>query len=129
MVNNPNFDIYIDEGADFSIFLELSNVSTDSLGVATEVPVDLTGITNVYAKVKRDFANTAPTILTFTASITNATGGEINLALTKVQTANLYSGTLSAYHIGYYDVVIQNSLGTVSKLVSGKVFVNQSISI
>lgn len=129
MINNPFFDLYIDEAMDFSMFLVLENVSVDTMGNETVTPVNLTGVTSVTAQVRKQYNSVGVPLLSFSTSITNITGGEISLSLSAAQTSNLGgSSNLPVLELGYYDIVLNNVSGTKSKLVSGKVWLNQTIT-
>ena len=128
MINNSNFDLYIDEGTDFAIYLLLENVDIGSNGVETIVPVDLTGVSSVTAQVRARFNDTTP-LMTFSAAITSALGGEIALSLTATQTQNIETiQSIPTVHIGYYDVIINKTSGAKTKLVGGKVWLNQTVT-
>jgi hypothetical protein len=130
MENNPFFDIYIDEGTDFTMYLVLEDVSIDgTTGVETSTPVDLTEITALRAKVKKDFLSSSPTLFSFNVLITNALDGEIGLSLSKSASVGLLDSADPTQLLGYYDIILTKSTGTEAKLVSGKVFINQTISI
>jgi hypothetical protein len=130
MENNPFFDIYIDEGTDFTMYLVLEDVSIDgTTGVETSTPVDLTEITALRAKVKKDFLSSSPTLFSFNVLITNALDGEIGLSLSKSASVGLLDSADPTQLLGYYDIILTKSNGTEAKLVSGKVFINQTISI
>jgi hypothetical protein len=130
MENNPFFDIYIDEGTDFTMYLSLNDVSVDGLtGVETATPVDLSQITALRAKVKKDFSAGSPTLFSFTVLVTDALTGEIGLSLSRTASVGLLEAKDPTQFLGYYDIILTKSTGTEAKLVSGKVFINQTISI
>lgn len=131
MDNNPYFDLYIDEGTTFELVIGISDVAYDELtGKEMTSPSNLSDITSISAKVKKDFTNSSPTLLTFSCSVFGEPeNGEILLSLTSSDTTGIASGSAPFYHLGYYDIILVKSTGAVIKLVSGKVFVNQTITI
>ena len=104
-------NIFIDQGATFTTTVTV----TDSSGSA----VNLSGY-SVAAQIRKTFLSASATA--FTASISNASSGEITISLTPTQTAALEAGRF------VYDVVITASGGTKTRVVEGQVSVNPSVT-
>ena len=104
-------NIFIDQGATFTTTVTV----TDSSGSA----VSLSGY-SVAAQIRKTFLSASATA--FTASISNASSGEITISLTPTQTAALEAGRF------VYDVVITASGGTKTRVVEGQVTVNPSVT-
>ena len=104
-------NIFIDQGATFTTTVTV----TDSSGSA----VNLSGY-SVAAQIRKTFLSASAT--SFTASISNASSGEITISLTPTQTAALEAGRF------VYDVVITASGGTKTRVVEGQVTVNPSVT-
>ena len=104
-------NIFIDQGATFTTTVTV----TDSSGSA----VNLSGY-SVAAQIRKTFLSASATA--FTASISNASSGEITISLTPTQTAALEAGRF------VYDVVITASGGTKTRVVQGQVTVNPSVT-
>mgnify|MGYP001480400622 CR=1 FL=1 len=104
-------NIFIDQGATFTTTVTV----TDSSGSA----VNLSGY-SVAAQIRKTFLSASATA--FTASISNASSGEITISLTPTQTAALEAGRF------VYDVVITASGGTKTRVVEGQVTVNPSVT-
>mgnify|MGYP003321146551 CR=1 FL=1 len=102
-------NIVINTGTTFSQTYTLENVNTNSL-------LDLTGY-SVSAQMRKHPAATGVT--TFTSSVTDVTGGQVNIGLTSTQTASLKSGRY------VYDVLVTDSSGTRDRVVEGMVIVSQ----
>ena len=104
-------NIFIDQGATFTTTVTV----TDSNGDA----VNLSGY-SVAAQIRKTFLSSSATA--FTASISNASAGEITISLTDSQTTSLEAGRY------VYDVLITASGGTKTRVVEGQVTVNPSVT-
>ena len=104
-------NIFIDQGATFTTTVTV----TDSNGDA----VNLSGY-SVAAQIRKTFLSSSATA--FTATISNASSGEITISLTDTQTAALEAGRF------VYDVLITASGGTKTRVVEGQVTVNPSVT-
>jgi|TARA_B100000242_G_scaffold256493_1_gene199926 hypothetical protein len=104
-------NIFIDQGATFTTTVTV----TDSNGDA----VNLSGY-SVAAQIRKTFLSSSATA--FTASISNASSGEITISLTDTQTTALEAGRF------VYDVLITASGGTKTRVVEGQVTVNPSVT-
>ena len=104
-------NIFIDQGATFTTTVTV----TDSNGDA----VNLSGY-SVAAQIRKTFLSSSATA--FTASISNASSGEITISLTDTQTTALEAGRF------VYDVPITASGGTKTRVVEGQVTVNPSVT-
>ena len=104
-------NIFIDQGATFTTTVTV----TDSNGDA----VNLSGY-SVAAQIRKTFLSSSATA--FTASISNASSGEITISLTDTQTTALEAGRF------VYDVLITASGGTKTRVVEGIATVNPSVS-
>ena len=103
-------NIFIDQGATFTTTVTV----TDSNGDA----VNLSGY-SVAAQIRKTFLSSSATA--FTASISNASSGEITISLTDTQTTALEAGRF------VYDVLITASGGTKTRVVEGQVSVTPSV--
>ena len=104
-------NIFIDQGADFTTTVTV----TDSNGDA----VSLAGY-SAAAQIRKSYSSSTSTA--FTTSISNASGGEITITLTDIQTAALDAGRY------LYDVLITASGGDKTRVVEGQVTVNPSVT-
>ena len=104
-------NIFIDQGATFTTTV----TETDSNGDA----VNLSGY-SVAAQIRKTFLSSSATA--FTATISNASSGEITISLTDTQTTALEAGRF------VYDVLINASGGTKTRVVEGQVTVNPSVT-
>ena len=104
-------NIFIDQGATFPTTVTVS----DSNGAA----VNLSGY-SVAAQIRKSHLSSTSTA--FTASISNASAGEITISLTDSQTTSLEAGRY------VYDVLITASGGTKTRVVEGQVTVNPSVT-
>lgn len=131
MENNPFFDIYIDEGAAFDLAVSIVDVQYDDLtGEEIETVVSLVDIASVQAVVKKDYQDSSPVIVAFNAGILgDPASGEIFLGLSGNQTTGLHSGPNPVYQLGYYDIMLTKTSGSKVKLVGGKVFINQTVTL
>ena len=104
-------NIFIDQGATFTTTVTV----TDSNGDA----VNLSGY-SVAAQIRKTFLSSTATA--FTATISNASSGEITISLSPTQTTALEAGRF------VYDVLITASGGTKTRVVEGQVTVNPSVT-
>ena len=104
-------NIFIDQGATFPTTVTVSDANGDA--------VNLSGY-SVAAQIRKSFLSSSATA--FTASISNASAGEITISLTDSQTTSLESGRY------VYDVLITASGGTKTRVVEGQVTVNPSVT-
>ena len=104
-------NIFIDQGATFTTTVTVTDANGDA--------VNLSGY-SVAAQIRKTFLSSTATA--FTATISNASSGEITISLTPTQTATLEAGRF------VYDVVITASGGTKTRVVEGQVTVNPSVT-
>ena len=104
-------NIFIDQGATFTTTVTVTDANGDA--------VNLSGY-SVAAQIRKTFLSSTAT--SFTATISNASSGEITISLTPTQTAALEAGRF------VYDVVITASGGTKTRVVEGQVTVNPSVT-
>ena len=104
-------NIFIDQGATFTTTVTVSDANGDA--------VNLSGY-SVAAQIRKSFLSSSATA--FTASISNASAGEITISLTDSQTTSLEAG----HYV--YDVLITASGGTKTRVVEGQVTVNPSVT-
>ena len=104
-------NIFIDQGATFTTTVTVTDANGDA--------VNLSGY-SVAAQIRKTFLSSSATA--FTASISNASSGEITISLTDTQTTALEAGRF------VYDVLITASGGTKTRVVEGQVTVNPSVT-
>ena len=104
-------NIFIDQGADFTTTVTVSDANGDA--------VSLVGY-SAAAQIRKSHSSSTSTA--FTASISNASGGEITITLSDTQTAALEAGRY------LYDVLITASGGDKTRVVEGQVTVNPSVT-
>ena len=104
-------NIFIDQGATFTTTVTV----TDADGNAAS----LVGF-SVAAQIRKSHLSSTATA--FTATISNASSGEITISLSPTQTTALEAGRF------VYDVVITASGGTKTRVVEGQVTVNPSVT-
>ena len=104
-------NIVIDQGATFTTTVTVSDANGDA--------VSLVGY-SVAAQIRKSHLSSTSTA--FTASISNASAGEITISLTDSQTTSLEAGRY------VYDVLITASGGAKTRVVEGQVTVNPSVT-
>ena len=104
-------NIFIDQGATFTTTVTVTDANGDA--------VNLSGY-SVAAQIRKTFLSSTAT--SFTATISNASSGEITISLTPTQTTALEAGRF------VYDVLITASGGTKTRVVEGQVTVNPSVT-
>tara|TARA_Y100000114_G_scaffold127205_1_gene123776 strand:+ start:876 stop:1214 length:339 start_codon:yes stop_codon:yes gene_type:complete len=105
-------NLQMDQGADFTTTINLDNVDGTNF--------DLTGYT-VKSQLAKTYASTTKT--TISASITNASGGEITLTMSNSATSALAAGRY------VYDVEItQTSGGAKTRVIEGQITVHPQVT-
>ena len=104
-------NIFIDQGATFTTTVTVTDANGDA--------VNLSGY-SVAAHIRKTFLSSSATA--FTATISNASSGEITISLSPTQTTALEAGRF------VYDVLITASGGTKTRVVEGQVTVNPSVT-
>ena len=104
-------NIFIDQGATFTTTVTVTDANGDA--------VSLSGY-SVAAQIRKTFLSSSATA--FTATISNASAGEITITLSPTQTAALEAGRF------VYDVLITASGGDKTRAVEGIANVNASVS-
>jgi len=104
-------NIFIDQGATFTTTVTVTDTNGDA--------VSLSGY-SVAAQIRKSHLSSTATA--FTATISNASAGEITISLTDTQTTALESGRY------VYDVLITASGGAKTRVVEGQVTVNPSVT-
>jgi len=104
-------NIFIDQGATFTTTVTV----TDASGTA----ISLSGYA-VAGQIRKSHLSSTATA--FTATITNASSGEITISLTDTQTTALEAGRF------VYDVLITAGGGAKTRVVEGQVTVNPSVT-
>tara|TARA_X000000950_G_C13575825_1_gene521452 strand:+ start:88 stop:423 length:336 start_codon:yes stop_codon:yes gene_type:complete len=101
----------IDQGTTFSADIDVTDADGDIL--------NLTGYT-VAGQMRKSYNST--TFTAFSASISNATGGVVNIGLSATQTNALKAGRY------VYDVEITASDATVTRIVEGQIEVTPGVT-
>ena len=104
-------NIFIDQGADFTTTVTVTDANGDAVSLAGY---------SAAAQIRKSHSSSTSTA--FTASISNASGGEITITLSDTQTAALEAGRY------VYDVLITASGGDKTRVVEGQVTVNPSVT-
>ena len=105
-------NLVINQGADFSQTFTLEDNTSNALK-------NLTGY-SIASKISKHHASTNQTA--FTASISNATAGEIKLTLTDTQTAALAAGRQ------VYDILLTHPDGTKERVVEGMALIRDGVT-
>jgi hypothetical protein len=105
-------NIFIDQGADFSTTVTISDSSNSAL--------DLTGYTAL-AQVRKTYESTTSTAFTATFA-SDRTTGQITISLTDTQTSTLEHGRY------VWDLLITDAAGSKTRVVEGIATVNPSVS-
>ena len=105
-------NILINQGADFSQTFTLEDTNSNSAQNLSGYSVD--------AAISKHHASTAKTY--FSASISNAAGGEIKLTLTDTQTAALAAGRQ------VYDILLTHPDGTKERVVEGMALIRDGVT-
>ncbi len=104
-------NLTIDQGSTFSASIDITDVEDNILV--------LTGYT-VAAQIRKSYDST--TAVNFAGSVSNATQGEITIALTPAQTNALVAGRY------VYDAEITSAGGTVTRVIEGQVEVTPGVT-
>tara|TARA_X000000368_G_scaffold96525_1_gene74109 strand:- start:355 stop:690 length:336 start_codon:yes stop_codon:yes gene_type:complete len=105
-------NIVINQGADFAQTYTLEDSTTNSAQ-------NLTGY-SVASKISKHHASTVQTA--FSATVSNASGGEIKLTLTDTQTAALAPGRQ------VYDILLTAPDGTKERVIEGMALIRDGVT-
>jgi hypothetical protein len=105
-------NIFIDQGADFSTTVTITDSNGDAL--------DLTGYTAL-AQIRKTYESTTATAFTSTFE-SPRTAGQITISLTDTETSGFEYGRY------VYDLLITDASGTKTRVVEGIATVNPSVS-
>lgn len=113
MAADNTIDIVINQKASFEVLFNIKNGAS---------ALNLSGY-STSAKMKTDFNTPDSQVITFTTAVTNAAAGQVSMALSPAQTANL---SPQRY---YYDFSItEDSTGFKTRVVEGSVKVSGGVS-
>ena len=104
-------NLVMDQGSTFSANINVTDASGNAL--------NLTGF-SVASQMRKSYASTTSTA--FTATINNAAGGGITIALPAATTNNLKAGMY------VYDVEITASDSTVTRVIEGQIEVTPGVT-
>lgn len=129
------YSITLNEGTDFSMtfYLYKEEVVKEVLPTGQEVSkvketvLDLTDC-KVKGQVRKEFGDTSPALLTFRTDIVD---NEITLRLTKQQLSNLvtHKTTLRNSRLGFYDVVLMDKEGIITRIMQGEVMFSRKAAL
>jgi len=105
------YNFTVEQGATFTRTLTLQENSS---------AMNLTGYSA--ASQMRSTADTSTVAGTFTATVSNASGGVITLSMTATQTGNIEEG------IYVYDIEITSGAGSITRILQGKVTVTANVT-
>ena len=105
------YNFILEQGATFTRTLTLQENSS---------AMNLTGYSA--ASQMRSTADTSTVAGTFTATVSNASGGVITLSMTATQTGNIEEG------IYVYDIEITSGAGSITRILQGKVTVTANVT-
>lgn len=104
-------NIYIDQGCDFSITIDVTDAAGNVL--------DMTDYT-AEAQIRKTYSSSSVTA-TFSTAI-NEVGGQVNVSLTSTQTSAIESGRY------VYDVNITDASGSTSRVVEGQAIITPGVT-
>ena len=104
-------NLTVDQGSTFSASIDITDTEDNVLV--------LTGYT-VAGQIRKTYDSS--TAVNFTASVSNASTGEVTISLTPAQTNALVAGRY------VYDVEITSSGGTVTRVLEGQVEVTPGVT-
>ena len=104
-------NLTVDQGSTFSASIDITDTENNILV--------LTGYT-VAGQIRKTYDSS--TAVSFTASVSNASTGEVTISLTPVQTNALVAGRY------VYDVEITSAGGTVTRVIEGQLEVTPGVT-
>jgi len=105
------YNFTVEQGATFTRLLTLKE---------NDSAMNLTGYSA--ASQMRSTADTSTVAGTFTATVSNASAGQITLSMTATQTGNIEEG------IYVYDTEITSGAGAITRILQGKVTVTANVT-
>ncbi len=107
-------DLFLEQGTTFTTQMTLA----DNTGAA----YDLTGFT-VRSQARRSYYSSNVAI-NFTASVTNANNGVIQLSANSATTANVSSTQKLVYDV----IITETASGNITRVLEGQIFVSPSVT-
>lgn len=104
-------NLTIDQGSTFSAFVDVTDADGDAL--------DLTGF-SVAGQIRKTYSSS--TAIDFTAAVSSAINGSIQITLSDTQTNNLKAGRY------VYDIEIISEAGEVTRVLEGQVEVTPGVT-
>jgi hypothetical protein len=104
-------NLTVNSGADFNQIFTLENAANETL--------NLTGY-GVTSEMRKHYSSSGVT--TFTSSVADAGSGQIKIALTSTQTANLKAGRY------VYDILITDTNNVTTRVVEGMALVREGVT-
>lgn len=105
-------NLVVNTGSTFNQTFTLENAESSAA-------LNLTGYT-VKSQMRKHSASTTAT--DFTSTISNATGGQIQVGLTSTTTAALKPGRY------VYDVIITDNVASITRVIEGSVLVREGVT-
>lgn len=137
MVENRTVDLVIDSNTSFAYIMEFMDVTTDFMNsIDSRVPVDLTGAT-FKGDIKKELDASAPVLSSFDFSIVTPKSGIATMSLTSAKVkavADQASKERDKYNnrirfAGYYDVLITYPNKQPMRILEGKIYVSDGVTI
>lgn len=118
------YSLVIMQGSTLSLVLRMTDAAGDAIA--------LDDVSSVDAVIREDFAASG-VLETMSASVTNASQGEITIALTSAETAamDVPAGTADDVReakIGYWDLEITTTGGEVYRYIEGEVTLSREVT-
>lgn len=137
MIENRTVDLVIDSNTSFAYIMEFRDVTTNYTNtVENMVPVDLTGAT-FKGDIKASLQASDPIITSFDFSIVTPKNGIASMSLTSAKVAILASKASKdrdkfnsrIRFAGFYDVLITYPNKQPIRILEGKVYVSDGVTI
>lgn len=104
-------NLYIDQGTDFSVTIDVTNTDGSVLNLANYTAA---------SQIRKTYGSSSATV-SFTTSIA-AASGQVTLTLTDTQTAGISAGRY------VYDLNITSSGGTTTRVVEGQAIITPGVT-
>lgn len=137
MVENRTVDLVIDGNVSFAYVLKFQDVSIGIAGaVESAVDIDITGAV-IKGSIKKGLNSTDAKITDFDATVVTPKAGVASLSLTKEKVAIVAQAASSdrdKYNprlrfAGYYDVLVTMPNKQPVRILEGKVYINDGVTV
>lgn len=132
---NRVVDLVIDENVPYGLLMQFFDVD-ESVYPNTETPINLTGF-SLKGVIKTSLDASAPTVATFNTAVIDAAQGvaTISLPVEAVKALGLVASperdkyNMRQRFVGYYDIIMSRNGSAPARIMEGKVYISDGVTV